>query len=356
MTLQALATHLEFGVFLFVLSALLTRLMIRLNIADRPNHRSSHAHATPKSGGLAIAVAYFFGIVVLFVVSQAVRVPAKAFAAYLAIAGALLGMSLADDLFELKPLWKLLGQLFCAAAFVTLVARVDDLHLPWIGLVHLGPVGAIGTALWIVVMMNIVNFMDGINGLVSGCTLITTMVLGAMAALYDAPLVYLSCIVLFAAVLGFFVFNFPGGRIFLGDTGSQFCGFVLASLAVIGNTSEGGHLALYVVPCLVFPLLFDASVTLFRRWRRGARLSEAHREHLYQILTRAGLSHVQVSAIYFGLTLACVGPALIVQMLPADHDVWALIGLLPGFVLFAVWVYRYGARHGVVLGTPSKSG
>ncbi len=349
MTAQAFALHVACGLGLFALSALLTRLMIHLNIADIPNHRSSHAHPTPKSGGLAIAAAFFIGIVALFLLSKEVRLPTPAFVSYLVIAGALLVLGFLDDLLELRASLKLLGQLACAVGFVAMVSSVDAVALPGLGVVSLGAWGAAGTVLWIVAVMNFVNFMDGINGLVSGVSLIAAAALGTLAATCDAPMVYFSCIVLAAAILGFFVFNFPGGRIFLGDTGSQFLGFVLASLAVIGNREEGGHLSLLVVPCLLFPLLFDALLTLFLRWRRGVRLAEAHREHLYQILTRAGLSHVQVSGIYFMLTLICVAAAIGAQRLPAADGLFAPVALVPIFACFAAWVHRYGARHGVVL-------
>src|SRR5262249_11276191 len=147
--------------------------------------------------------------------------------------------------------------------------------------------GAFGvplTMLWIVAVMNLVNFMDGINGLVSGSAMIAAAMLALIAPIGHEPFVHFSALLLLASTAGFFVFNFPGGRIFLGDTGSMFLGYMLASLAVIGATKEGGQISFYIVPILISPLLFDAIFTIAARARRGETLWVAHRDHLYQRL------------------------------------------------------------------------
>jgi UDP-N-acetylmuramyl pentapeptide phosphotransferase/UDP-N-acetylglucosamine-1-phosphate transferase len=331
---------------LFALSAVLTRVMIRINLVDRPNHRSSHDRPTPKSGGIAIALAYGIGAFVLFTQSETITISTRAFAMHLGLALLLLAAGLADDLRELRPLTKLTIQVIVAGCFALGVAAIDRLPLPLIGTVRLGFFAVPLTMLWIVAVMNLVNFMDGINGLVSGSAMIAAAMLAILAGMVPAPFVHFSALILLAATGGFFVFNFPAGRIFLGDTGSMFLGYMLASLMVIGASAEGGHLSLYVVPILISPLLFDALLTVILRARRGETLWVAHRDHLYQQLVRAGLSHAAVSGLYFGLALIACAAAWFAQAGDHPRGLYALLALLPVYGLFALWVRRLCSRRG----------
>ena len=352
MSVAAIGLHLACTLAVFLLSLVLTRLMIAVNLSDVPNDRSSHARPTPKSGGLAIAGAYFLGTCALFFVSKAIRLEADAFAIHLGLAFLLLCAGLADDIREIRPLTKLLTQLVIAIAFTAGVAHWQTLALPLLGRVNLGALGVPLTVLWIVALMNLINFMDGINGLVSGTALIAGGVLALIAACSDAPFVYLSALILVGATAGFFAFNFPGGRIFLGDTGSTFIAYIFATLGVIGATREGGHLSAYVVPILLSPLLFDAVLTLALRARRGARLWQAHREHLYQRLTQAGLSHAAVSSLYFGLALIAAAGAALAQYGEPGNGVWILMGAAAAYGLFALWGYGFARQR---LPAPAKS-
>lgn len=341
MRADALAQHAAFALALFVLAALLTEGMVRLNIADIPNPRSSHARPTPKGGGLAIALAFLAGISALFVVSDAVRLSGRAFFVYLLLSAVLVIAALIDDLKTLRPALKLTVQIFCAGVFTAAVAQFRAVTLPGLGPVELGLAGGFATVLWIVAVMNLVNFMDGINGLVSGVALIAAATLAVLALLSDAPFVYLAALVLASAAAGFFVHNFPWGRIFLGDTGSQFLGFVLATLAVIGAGAEGARLSAWLVPILLLPLLFDGVLTLCLRALRGEDVTRPHREHIYQRLVRAGLSHAQVSGLYFLLALLCAVAGVAVQLRFPGMGPVALLALLVLMGGLAVVAYRF---------------
>jgi UDP-N-acetylmuramyl pentapeptide phosphotransferase/UDP-N-acetylglucosamine-1-phosphate transferase len=194
--------------------------------------------------------------------------------------------------------------------------------------------------------MNLVNFMDGINGLVSGTAIIAAAALAILALLSDAPFVYLAALVLVGATGGFFVHNFPWGRIFLGDTGSQFLGFVLSTLAVIGASEEGGKVSAWLVPILILPLLFDAVLTLVLRALRGEDVTKPHRDHVYQILVRAGLSHAQVSALYFSLALLCATAGVAVQLRFANMGplMLGLLIVLMGALAFLAYRFANGRQ------------
>lgn len=334
------------SVFLiFALSAVLTRLMIKINVEDIPNHRSSHDRPTPKSGGVAIALGYCAGVGLLFAQGEPTHISAALIILHLALGLVLLGVGLADDMRELSPLTKLLMQFAVAASFSFGVGAFDHLPLPFLGDTALGVLSVPLTVLWIVGVMNLINFMDGINGLVSGSAIIAALVLALMSAIYGSAYVHVSGLILVAATAGFFVFNFPSGRIFLGDSGSMFIAYVLATLAVMGARYDGGFISPAVVPILISPLLYDAIFTLFARAARGQKLWVAHRDHLYQRLVRAGMTHVQVSGLYFALAFAALIAAWFAQTNTPVHAFSALLCLLPLYGAFTLWVlWRTGQR------------
>ncbi len=313
MSSSAALQHMGFALIVFLIAAILTRLTINLNIRDIPNERSSHQKETPKSGGIAISVSFTIGIALLYGFADVVRLPENQFLVFVLIVFGLLFASLADDLYDISPLHKFVAQFIAALFFAGLVASIQEVWIPFIGVLQLGAAGMALTVLWIVFFMNAFNFMDGINGLAGGGALISGTCLAVISFFAMAPFVYLSSMVLVAATLGFFVFNFPRGRIFMGDTGSQFLGFAFASLAVLASTDGFGGVSIYVVPVLFLPFIFDVVYTLARRAWRQRKLSQAHNEHLYQLLTQCGWSHVQVSSLYFAYFIVCGITALAIQ-------------------------------------------
>ncbi|MFZ5834132.1 MAG: glycosyltransferase family 4 protein [Pseudomonadota bacterium] len=353
LTPVAALSHLVFVLGIFGISALLTWGMIRFNISDIPNERSSHARPTPKSGGVAIAAAFFAGLAGLYLLSGTVRLPGAQFVMFLATAGIMFAAALIDDLRGLRAGVKFTVQSLCALLFSLFVAHIDVLAFPVIGTVAFGVLGYGITVLWIIFFMNAFNFMDGINGLAGGGALIAALFLAGIAFFSGAHFVYLTALCLFGAVLGFFVFNFPNGRIFMGDTGSQIIGFVMAGLAVIAARTDIGQVSIMVVPALFGSFLFDVLVTLCYRFARGRNLGQAHREHLYQISNRLGFSHRRVSLIYFGLFVMNGVFGVLIQ---AAEPAARLPLLLSGIVLhapLAVMVYGAGLRGGIAdLGGP----
>lgn len=330
----------------FGLSVWLTRLIIALNISDVPNERSSHTKPTPKSGGLSIAPAFLAGLFVLYLLSDVTEPNAITFAIYFVLMGLLVPIGLADDLLTLSPGAKLGAQCAFSLLFVVFVGHVDTIWLPGMGTIDLGLLGYLGSILWIVFFMNAFNFMDGINGLASGGALIASICLAIISLYSGVTVVFIASIALAAATLGFFVFNFPSGQIFLGDTGSQFLAFVLATLAIVGSPDSFGTISVYVVPLLFFPFIFDVLLTLAYRARHKQDLSRAHRWHLYQILTEIGFSHVQVSGIYFVYFVVSAIGAALVQAADPMGRIGVILGLTLVFGFHAAFVYVRGARLG----------
>ena len=267
-------------------SAAVSRLIGWCGPVDRPRERGMHLTPTPTAGGLAMIA----GVCAALLLFQSLGGPkdaldpqviaAVALSALLGLIGAL------DDLIELSARAKLLIQVVLALAFSIFVAHPTALPGVFGGAPFALPtvIGIGGAALWIVVVVNAVNFMDGANGLVAGAIAIAAVGLGLAALPAQAPFLTTAFLVLGGAALGFLPFNYPKAVVFQGDAGSQFTGALIAMLAIVGSGpgASGGPINLLAAPIALTPLLADVLLTLIVRARRGDRLFEAHRDHLYQ--------------------------------------------------------------------------
>ena len=270
---------------IFVLSFFLTLLVrwiaIRKAIMDIPNDRSSHTLPTPRGGGLAVVITWFLAISFLYLSN---KMQDQLFFALLS-GIPLVAISFMDDLLTLKPGIRFLFQSLSAVLalyFLQGLKIVDlgfgSLTLPWVWT----PIAFVAI-LW---SINLFNFLDGIDGYIG----VETVFIGLAIALFFNPLLGIT---LALAVLGFLAWNFPPAKIFMGDVGSTLMGFNVAVFAIwYQNTTEASILTFLILSSAFW---FDATITLFRRWRNKEKLSEAHRKHAYQRLVQSGLSHKQVT-------------------------------------------------------------
>ncbi len=285
---------------------------------DPPGSRTSHKRPTPTSGGLSMLAGAGLGALVFARLCAGASGLAPV-AATLALAGVLGGMAALDDLYDFGAKTKLLAQAVAGLVFAVFVARIEVLPLGLIDL-PLGPVvGALGTALWIVVATNAVNFMDGANGVAPGAQVMALFAFALAAFSAGLPVIGGAALAGAAASLGFLPWNLRG-KLFQGDVGALFSSFLLAGLAVLATKTGPGHAAvfLYFAPLALFPFLTDVLLTLLVRARRGERLFEAHRDHLYQLwLTRRpDRSHLALAARTSAIMAVYAGAALILQGAP----------------------------------------
>ena len=341
MQLTAFLQHLAFAGGLALVSALLVRLMIARPILDHPDHRKAHSRPTPKGGGVGIVAAFILGMLVLYHVAVFARVAEPRFIGTILAAIAIAGVALADDMADFRFIVKLSAQALAALVALASGLVVTRLALPWIGVVELGWLAWPLTLFWILACTNAVNFMDGLDGLVGGSLLIVCAGLGLVAALQGGWFIYAACLILAAGILGFLPFNLHPARIFMGDVGSQFLGFVLAVLGVAAARLDAAQLSFLLVPLLLFALLFDTGFTILRRAALGERISAPHRTHLYQMAQRSGLGDRAVAAIHWGFALLHAGLALAFLELPAALKP---LVILPPLALQLLWLGYVAAR------------
>jgi UDP-N-acetylmuramyl pentapeptide phosphotransferase/UDP-N-acetylglucosamine-1-phosphate transferase len=308
-------TILGWTLFSAFVAAAVIAAMLRLGRAgplDRPNERSLHATPVPRSGGIGVMA----GVAVGMVAGQ----PAPAIVGALAL---LALVSWLDDRRSLPVLVRFASH-FIAAGLA--IATLPD----W------GWLGVMAALLFIVWMINLYNFMDGANGLAGGMAVFGFGAYAVAAMIADkAPLAVLAACVA-AAAMGFLLFNFDPARIFMGDVGSIPLGFLAAALGVDGIRVEAWPLWF---PVLAFsPFIVDASVTLLRRALRGEKVWQAHREHYYQRLVRAGWTHRRLALHEYALMagVAASGVAMIAAPTPVQAAGLAAWGAVFAFLMFAV--------------------
>lgn len=329
MSLSALLSHLLLALPLALLSAMVVRRMIARPILDHPDHRKAHARPTPKGGGLGPVVAFMAGMLGLFLLAPLSPLAEPRFIGVVLAALAIAAVALADDVWDFRFLVKLGAQ--AAAALVALGSGLvlERLSLPGLGAVPLGALGVAITLFWIVGCTNAVNFMDGMDGLVGGVVVIACAALALVAAGEGGWFVFAAALFLGAGFLGFLPFNIHPARIFMGDVGSQFAGFLLAVLGVAAAGFEASQVSFLVVPLLLFGLLWDAAFTLARRALAGEAVAAPHRSHLYQMAQRTGLGVPLVSGLHWGFAL--LGAALcwvFLRLEPAEKPLVVVPALL----------------------------
>ena len=334
------------------LSALLVRVMVGVGVMDLPDAghaggRKAHARPVPKGGGVGIVVAFLVGTLVLYRYAEFSRIADPSFRGVILAAAGIALVAFLDDIRDWPFAIKLGAQVLAAAVAVGSGVVVDALNLPGVGPVALGWAGMPLTLAWILFATNAVNFMDGLNGLASGACALACMILAGIAAAYGGWFVYFAALLLAAGLAGFLPFNFPRARIFMGDVGSQFCGFVLAVLGVAAGRLQGAELSVLLVPMLLSGMLFDVAFTLMRRLVAGDRLTQAHRSHLYQVAHRAGMPAVAVTLVQW--SFVAWGGLCCAAFLAADAG-WkplAVLMVLPPQLAWAAWVARRARRAGL---------
>ena len=295
----------------------------RAGFVDLPNERSSHAQATPRGGGIAIAVVLTVASAVLGAWTRRTD-----WLALMLGIGAVAAISLRDDWRSVAWKWRLLVQLGAAALFVLSLLLSHGPASPFaLVIAALGVVFVVGYA-------NAFNFMDGINGLAAGQAVVTAAGTWLVAVAWGVPPAHPALVLVAVAGgagLGFLPHNFPVARMFMGDSGSVVLGFVNAAVIVMLGFGHGWILAA-VLGGLHANFILDTMVTMFRRWRRGETIHQAHREHFYQRLVRSEGSHVTVTLLELGLQVAVL--AVLVAAVRVREAAWLCAA---GLLVPAVW-------------------
>lgn len=283
--------------------AIFRRWLENRGILDIPNERSSHIVPMPRGGGVVIVIVTLScGLYLAETLKPSIS--NRDFFHY--VIGALLiaAVSWTDDLHPL-PLWtRFLFQTMGALVAVMGLEYWDRIYFPIIGTPCPGWVGRIITIIWIVGYTNVHNFMDGSDGIAGGQAAVAGLGWGMIGWAFGLPLVSGMGFTVAGASVGFLIHNWHPARIFMGDVGSAFLGYTLATLPLIYRSRSGVEAVVPLVGvALVWPFLFDTAFTFMRRFIHHENVFIAHRSHLYQRLLLIGFSHRSVALLYISLAL-----------------------------------------------------
>lgn len=340
--------HLFVALVLTVVAGVVTWAMTRVSILDLPNHRSSHQVATPKSGGVALVVAFIGAAAMALFTGGAALAGEGWFWGFVVSALLVAAVSLYDDISEKPFLFKFFSQMAAASVVLLFGLVVERLAVPGYGYVELGWLGYPITFLWLVGLTNAFNFMDGLDGLAGGVALITALFFALITYGQGDIFSFIIAYGVAAGAAGFLVFNFPPAKIFMGDVGSAFVGFLFAVLAVIAANREPGHISFLVMPMLLFHFIFDTAFTLWRRKRAGKNVFQAHREHLYQLLNQLGYSHRAVALTQYAMCLVQGVAAWSLLHLEGGARLWAFLPVLLLQVVYAAWIMKRARVAGLL--------
>ena len=266
---------------------------------DAPDARKVHKGPMPRIGGLAIYCGFMVSVLLMLNFGELAPEIANG------VIGLLLGgtliviIGLIDDYKNLPAKVKLLGQIVAACVVVYFDVRIDFITDPFGDYLYLEYLAAPATVFWIVGLTNTVNLIDGLDGLAAGVSTIASITIMLLALQENVTVVALFTAALAGAAIGFLRYNFNPARIFMGDTGSMFLGFILAGVSVIGAVKSTATIAL-IVPILALGLpIMDTTFAIIRRYRGGVPIFKPDKGHLHHRLLDLGFSQKQAVLLMY---------------------------------------------------------
>src|SRR3954454_17541139 len=286
----------------------------RIGAIDRPRERGLHQFPTPRLGGLAILVTV--------VASGLVFLPHDRQTQGILIgAGVIAIVGAADDILELSADFKLAGQILAAVIPVAAGVRVDNATIPFIGRVDLSAPLSYGlTVIGIVALMNVINFLDGVDGLAAGVCTIAAATFAVIALSLDRTSAGVLAMIPAGACIGYLRHGFAPASIFLGDSGSNLLGFLLGMIVVQGALKTNAVIALaFPLVILAVPIL-DSSFVIAKRIKYGKPIHKADKWHFHHRFANIGFSPRRTTLYLYGWTLTLALLALALRFVPYSDD------------------------------------
>jgi UDP-GlcNAc:undecaprenyl-phosphate GlcNAc-1-phosphate transferase len=329
-----------------LLTPLVKKFAFWVGAVDAPNHRKVHTRIMPRLGGLAIFLAF---VGAYFVVSPALDAFNSDAGLGLLLGGLVIVITGAlDDRFQLSPKWKLLGQLIAACIVVSFGLKIDLVNIPFGETnFNIGWLSIPITILWIIGVSNAINLIDGLDGLSAGVSGIATVTILILALMMPNVTVVLLSVILLGSIVGFLFYNFHPAKIFMGDSGSLFLGFALATLSVMGFKQAAVVSLLIPIMILGVPLS-DTFFAIMRRYVNKLPISAPDKSHLHHCLLQLGFSHRTTVLIIYGIAFIFGGSAVVCSVLVSQSMTW-LVALI---ILALFLVILLGAE---AIGIISKS-
>ncbi|MGT2845120.1 glycosyltransferase family 4 protein [Streptococcus hongkongensis] len=338
-----------------ILTPIVRLLAFKIGAVDNPNARRINKVPMPSSGGIAIFVSFMVATLVFMpkVTPDLIKEQASYFSYILPVVmGAFMitVTGLIDDIFDISPRLKMLGIIFGASiiwAFTTF--RFDSFKIPFGGpLLEFGPIVTyILTVLWIASITNAINLIDGLDGLVSGVSIISLLTM-AVVSFFFLPqtdfYLTLTILILVAAIVGFFPYNYYPAIIYLGDTGALFIGFMIGVLSLQGLKNATAVVVVTPVIILGVPIM-DTAVAIIRRSLSGKKFYEPDKMHLHHRLLSMGFTHRGAVLVVYGIAMLFSLVSLLLNVSSRIGGVLLMFGLLFGLEVLIEGLEIWGEKR-----------
>ncbi len=314
-------------------------LAIKIGAVDAPDARKVHTKPMARMGGLAIYAAFVIAVLASMYVSREIM-------GILVGGTVILIVGIIDDLKPLPPRVKLLGQIVAATVLVMFDIRIEWLTNPFGDMLYVDYFAIPLTIIWVVSLTNTVNLIDGLDGLAAGVSTIASLTILLVALQQNFVSVAILTAALAGSALGFLQHNFNPAKIFMGDTGSMFLGYMLAAISILGAVKSAATIALIVpIVALGLPIL-DTAFAIIRRYMSGKPIFKPDKGHLHHRLLEMGLTQKQAVLLMYVIS-GCLGLSAI-ALTEVNKSFGALI------IIILLCVAYVGARKiGVLKATKS---
>ncbi|WP_217586454.1 glycosyltransferase family 4 protein [Lentibacillus saliphilus] len=309
----------------FIVSVLLTPLVkkfaIKIGAVDYPNGRKIHQGLMPRLGGLAIVGTFMLGFMIFR--------PDLPWVWPVIVGGFIIAsVGFLDDRYDVSPKFKLVGQIVAASIAVFGGVQIDFITMPSGNEIQFGYFAIPLTIIWIVGITNAINLIDGLDGLAAGVSTIVLMTISGLAVSMGAPLIALMGLLLLGSTLGFLLYNFYPAKIFMGDTGSLFLGYMIAVLSVAGLFKNVAIFSL-AIPVLILAIpILDTFLAIIRRFVNKQPLTAPDKLHLHHCLINMGYSHRQTVILIYGMSGFFSVAAIVLTRATLWGSTLLIIGLL----------------------------
>lgn len=335
-----LTTFFVSGAVAIVLTPIIRRVALELGIVDKPGGRKVHRKNMPTLGGLAIAAGFYIGTIVVFhAIPGAMDRFSLKFTGLCIGSAIIIILGIIDDIRPLKAKLKLVVQIIAASVLISTGFIVEEVTIPFFGKIPLGYLGIIFSMLWIVGITNAINLLDGLDGLAAGVSGIVSffMFLSAVDQ-HDYIIAFLS-FALCGACAGFLPFNFSPARIFMGNPGSMFLGFILSAISIVTFQKSKTVITLFIPIIALGVPIIDTSLAIVRRLAKKKRIFQADKEHIHhKILFREESQRRAVLSLYFLST--CFG--MIALSFRGIKGIYAIIALIVVSLVTFKWMKDSG--------------
>lgn len=278
-----------------IITPILIKVSLKFNATDKPNQRKVHKAPIPTLGGIAIYLSFLIGLCILQPINQ-YHIAILCGGFVMVLVGCI------DDLFDLSPKVKFIAQTGAACLVVFWGGlQVEFINLPFGGQIEFGFLSSVVTIIWIVGITNAINLIDGLDGLAGGVSAIALFTIAGMAVIMGNIYVATIALILFFSTVGFLRYNFFPAKIFMGDTGALFLGYMIAVLALLGFKNV--TIISFIIPIFILGVpISDTLIAMVRRYINKQPISSPDSSHLHHRLVKSGFTHKQTVLIIYALS------------------------------------------------------